>query len=630
MNRVSTKAMYAKDSPCRIPFSLTGEGKGGGERNEMPQGLSRGNWGRQQLRYAVLAAVLFLLVCSLFKARAADPPVTGDWVVGHILSDPESLNPLTSNDATASNILGYIFESLLRRHPQTLELMPLLAEARPQISDDKLTYTFTLRRDAHFQDGAPLTGHDVLFSLKVIKNPWVNAPFLRVYYQSLVQAELLDDYTIRLVAKEPYFRNESILGGFDILPRHYYDPEGLLDSIGVQALDTMSAPDSSKTSSPLAQQARTFADSFNKNFSRNPMGSGPYKFHGWKTGQEVVLERDPRYWGIGKSDIDHPYIDRRVLRVFNNLDAALVALKAGQLDTMGLQPIQHLRQTRGKRFARQFAKHLYFSPGYTYIGWNNAHPIFGDTRVRQAMTYLTNRQQMVKTILFGLGEVVDGPVYLFRPEYDKTLFSHPYDPQKARQLLGEAGWQDTDGDGILDKVIQGHKTPFRFEIKFNSGNDIRKSVALTLQDELKKHGIEAHLRQLDWTIFLDDVRNHKFDAMILGWAMPITEPDGYQVWHSSQAANKGSNVISFKHERVDTILEENRRTFDAQRRIALYREFQQILNHEQPYTFLFIRKAILAVHTRFQNITLYPAGPRPLEWWVPKAQQRYHTELMTQ
>ena len=567
---------------------------------------------------------LLLLCASLLPAQAADTPVTGDWLVSHMLSDPESLNPLTSNDAGSARILGSIFETLLDHHPQTLELRPHLATARPEISDDKLTYTFTMRRDVHFQDGKPLTGWDLLFSLKAIKNPWVNAPFLRVYYQSLVQAELVDDTTLRLVAKEPYFRNESTLGSFPVLPQHYYDPEGLLDTVNVAELVAMRPGDPVGEGSPQAARARQFAERFNTNFARNPMGSGPYKFHSWKTGQEVVLQRDPNYWGIGQEGIDQAYIDQHTARVFNNTDAALVALKAGQLDAMSLTPIQHLKQTSGGRFDKQFAKHLYFAPSYTYIGWNNTHPIFSDPRVRQAMTYLTNRKQMVKTMLFDLGEVVDGPIYLFRPEYDKTLFSHPYDPQKALQLLGEAGWKDTDGDGILDKVIAGQKVPFRFEIKFNSGNEIRKSVALTVQDELKKHGIDASVRQLDWTIYLDDVRNHKFDAIILGWGMPATEPDEYQVWHSSQAENKGSNVIGFTNARADALLEEYRRTFDPQKRIELYREFQQILNQEQPYTFLFIQKSILAVERRFQNVNLYPGGPRSLEWWVPKAQQRYH------
>jgi peptide/nickel transport system substrate-binding protein len=581
-----------------------------------------------RLPWRLLLVALFVLTLSPPQLQAAEQPVTGDWLVSHILSDPESLNPLTSNDATSSSILEHIFESLLTRDPKTLEIKPDLAPERPQISDDKLTYTFTIRRDAHFQDGQPLSGQDVLFSLKVVKNPWVNAPFRRVYYQSLVQAELLDDWTIRLVAKEPYFRNESILGGFDILPRHYYDPEGLLNSLSVAQLATLQPGEGA--ASPETDKARQFAEQFNKNFSRNPMGSGPYKLQHWKTGQEVALVRDPDYWGTGKDGIDQVYIDKRVMRVFNNPAAALVALKASELDTMSLQPLQHLRQTKGRRFTQKFDKHLYFSPGYTYIGWNNAHPIFRDQRVRQAMTYLTNREQMVKTILFELGEVVDGPVYLFRPEYDKTLYSHPYEPQKARQLLGEAGWADTDGDGLLDKVIEGNKVSFKFEIKFNSGNDIRKSVALTLQDELKKHGIEVTVRQLDWTIYLDDVRNHKFDAMILGWAMPLTEPDGYQVWHSSQAQNKGSNAISFKNERVDQLLEENRRTFDPQKRIELYREFQQILNVEQPYTFLFIQKSVLAVDKRFHNVTLYPGGPRSSEWWVPKSLQRYESLMLTQ
>lgn len=583
----------------------------------------RRRWAR---RFIVVGALAYVLTAGLALAQKGQPttstPVTGDWLIAHILSDPEQLNPLTSNDATASSLLGYIFESLLRRDPRSLELKPHLAVARPEISEDKLEYTFKIRQDVHFQDGRPLTGEDVLFSIKAIKCPLVNAPFQRVYYESIVDAQLLDPYTIRFKAREPYFLNENVLGGIDVLPRHYYDPDDLLKDVTVTAL----AGDYAKHE----EQVRQFAQQFNQNFSRNPMGSGPYKFVSWSTGQEVVLERDPRYWGNGKERIDQVYIDVRKFRVINNMDAALVNLKAGNLDVMGLQPLQHLRQTSGARFDREFAKYIYNTPSYTYIGWNNAHPIFRDMRVRQAMTYFTNRQQMVKTILFDLGQVVDSPIYRFRPEYDESLYSHPYDPQKALELLGEAGWKDTDGDGILNKEIDGQQVPFRFEIKFNSGNDIRRSVALALQDELRKYGIDVSVRALDWTIFLDDVRNHRFDAVILGWAMSVNEPDAYQVWHSSQAENRGSNMISYKNPRVDAILEEYRRTFDADKRIELYREFQRILNVEQPYTFLFMQKAVSAVNRRFQGVEVLPIGGlRPLEWWVPKAQQKYTSQLST-
>jgi peptide/nickel transport system substrate-binding protein len=552
-------------------------------------------------------------------AQDSGQPVTGDWLVIHSLSDPEQLNPLTSSDATASEILGFIFQSLLSRDPRNLELKPLIAESRPVISADKRVYTFKLRRDVRFQDGKPLTGEDALFSIKVIKCPLVNAPFLQVYFNSVIDARLIDEYTIQFTTKEPYFLNESVLGeNVVLLPRHYYDPENLLKDVTVR--DLIGDP------AKLPEKVRKFADNFNKNYSRKPLGSGPYKFDAWETGREVDLIRDPNYWGNGKAGIDQVYLDRLLHRIINNLDAALVTLKSGGLDTMDLTPVQASRGSNSERFKREFRKFEYFAPSYSYIGWNNLSPIFRDKRVRQAMTYLTDRKQMVKTLLFGLGEVVNGPIFFFRPEYDKNLNEYAYNPDKAMSLLKEAGWQDTDGDGVLDKVIDGQKTPFRFEFKIPSGSSTGKSVILVLQEELKRHGIIATVRDLDWTIFLDDVKNHKFDAVIMAWAMQASEPDEYQVWHSSQAANKGSNHISFKNSRVDKILEDYRREFDEKRRVELYREFQEILNDEQPYTFLFARKSVSAVQRRFRGVQVYPAGLRPQEWWVPRDVQKYANE----
>jgi len=546
--------------------------------------------------------------------------VTGDWLVLHTLSDPEQLNPLTSSDAGSSEVLAYVFEALLTRDPRTLAFKPLIAEARPEISQDKLTYTFKIRKDAKFQDGRPITGEDVLFSVKAIKCPFVNAPFLRVYYDSLVDAHLVDPYTIRFSIKEPYFLNESVLGAIAVLPRHYYDPDNLLAHVSVRDL--------TQDPAKLPDAVKQFGEQFNRNYSRDPLGSGPYQFNFWKTGREVELVRDPDYWGNGKEGIDQPYLDRLKFRVINNFDAALIRLKSGSLDYMAvLQPVQHVRGTNSQRFKQDFRKYEYYAPTYTYIGWNNDHPIFRDKRVRQAMTHLTPRKQIVESVLFGLGEVVDSHIYLFRPEYDKTLKTYPFDPQKALALLRDAGWRDTDGDGVLDKVIDGETTPLRFEIKINSGNAVRKSVALVLLDELHKHGIAASVRELDWTIFLNDVKNHQFDAVVLGWQMSTTEPDAYQVWHSSQAANKGSNAISYKNDRVDEVLEQYRREFDEEKRIQLYKEFQQILHEEQPYTFLYVSKRVSAVHRRFQNVEVFPDGLRPIDWWVPASRQKYGSTL---
>jgi peptide/nickel transport system substrate-binding protein len=556
-------------------------------------------------------------------ARVEDPgqPVTGDWLLIHMLGDPEQLNPLTSNDGNASEVLSFVFETLLTRDSRTLELKPYIAEARPTISEDKLTYTFKIRDDVRFQDGRPVTGEDVLFSIKAIKSPFVNAPFLRVYFNALSDAQLVDSYTIRMSMREPYFLNESVLGGIVVLPRHYYDPENLLKNVTVRDL----AGDPSK----LGDEVKRFSDNFNRDYSRNPMGSGPFKFNAWKTGREVELLRDGNYWGKGKEAIDQVYMDRIKFRIINNQDAALVTLKSGGLDFIDrLTPVQHVRGTSSERFKRNFQKLEYFYPYYSYLGWNNDHPIFGDKRVRQAMTYLTDRKQILKTVMFGLGEVVDSPIYIFRPEYDKTLESYPYDPQKALTLLKEAGWADTDGDGVLDKVVDGERIPFRFEFKIPSGAEVSKSISLVLQDEMKRYGIASSVRELDWTIFLADVKNHKFDVVLMAWGMQASEPDAYQVWHSSQAANKGSNHISYKNPRVDKILEEYRREFDAEKRIEMYREFQRILHDEQPYTFLFARKYVSAVHRRFQGVEVYPNGLKPAEWWVPRSLQIYGIKEM--
>src|ERR1043166_1137874 len=252
-------------------------------------------------------------------AQDRGQPITGDWLVAHELSDPEQLNPLTSNDAGSADLLGYIFEGLLTRDPKSLELIPTLAEARPEISADKRAYTFKIRRDARFQDGRPLTGEDVLFSVKAIKCPLVNAPFLQVYFNSIIDAEMIDEYSIRFVTKEPYFLNESVLGeNVLILPRHYYDPENLLKDVTLR--DLLRDP------SKLPDKVKKFADNFNKNYSRQPLASGPYKFAEWKTGREVDLIRDPNYWGNDKPGVDQVYVDRFLYRIINNLDAALVTL----------------------------------------------------------------------------------------------------------------------------------------------------------------------------------------------------------------------------------------------------------------------------------------------------------------
>ena len=559
------------------------------------------------------------------RYESGEEPTYGDWMVRHMLSDPEKLNPYTSSDAGASTVLDYVFESLLEPDSDPpYALRGLVAKDYPEISADKLTYTFELRDGVYFSDGKPLTAADVVFSMKVIHNPQVLAPHLRNYYAAVEAVQQVGANKVSFLCDKPYFRNDLMLGLLSILPKHFYDPEGLLDPVEVKSL-----VDGSWEEGPHKERVERFAEQFNQNFNRKVLGSGPYIIEDPErdlvTQQKVVLTRNANYWGRDVEGLlPSGFVDKIVFKVINNTDAAFIELTNGNLDYHALRPLEFKEKSWSEDFNRHFLKGVSYAGGYMYIGWNNKHPIFGDKRVRQAMTYLTDREGMVENIMFGLAETVEGPIHKFRPEYNHDLASYTYDPDRALDLLAEADWEDADEDGILDKTIDGELVPFSFEILINSGNQIRKDIALTLQYELQDIGIDCQVRELDWSIFLQKVRGKDFDAMVLGWTGNVQfAPDGYQIWHSSQTAENGSNAISFINAEVDQILEDYRREFDMERRIALYRRFQEILHEEQPYTFLWKPRTARAYSRRFSGVTWYPPGVRLQDWWVAQEAQMY-------
>lgn len=558
-------------------------------------------------------------------AAEQGPPVRGDWLVEHSLSDPENLNPYTSSDAGASLVLSWVFQTLLDIEPETLEQRPLLAAALPEVSEDHLTYTFRLREEPTFQDGHPVTAEDVVFSLKAIRHPKVAAPHLRNYFNSVRDARALDEHTVRIDLGEVYFRNRWTLGAFEILPRHYYDPQNLLADISVAELNDWDAIDPARR-----EKAEEFARSFNEGFQRRPMGSGAYALadpeRDYITGERIMLRHRDDFWAPGDTDRGDGWVDRVVFRTINDNEAALVALKSGELDLIGgITPLQATRQTNDERFLSRFGKHTEIRGSYTYIGWNQTREIFKDKRVRQALSHLVDKQNLVDKVMLGLAKPVEGPIAFQRPEYNESLEPWRYSPARARELLAEAGWADSDQDGILDKEIGGKRVPLRIELISNAGNDERKKVGLAVIDSFKKNGIDASFRSVDWSIMLEAVGKFDYDAVVLGWAGSIAvPPDAYQIWHSSQAVEDGSNHVAFKNDEVDRIVEEYRVTFDADRRKQLYDRFQEIIYEEQPYTFLFAPAAVSVWDRRFSGVVWYEGlGTVRNEWWVPLDRQKY-------
>jgi peptide/nickel transport system substrate-binding protein len=509
-------------------------------------------------------------------AVSSGEPAVGDWLVRRLSAEPSSLNPITSSDAAESTINSYIYEGLLELDNETLELVPLLAESF-SVSEDKLQYTFILREGLTWQDGKPLTTDDVLYTFEIIQDPKVDAPHLRNYFKDLKKVEALDDRTIRFTYAFPYFKALDMVGGMGIIPKHVFS-EG----------------------------------DFNKHpAGRAPMGSGPYKFAKWDTGKEIVLERNPDYWG------DTHHIEKIVFKVISDDTVALQVLKKQDMDYMGLLPIQWERQTASEDFDTNFKKMRFPAQSYSWIGWNLRKPMFSDRRVRRALGMLVDRQSFVDNIWYGLGTVVSGNFFVEAPEYNKDIAPLPYDPAQAARLLDEAGWIDSDGDGIRDK----DGTPFRFEFTYPSASSTSEQLSTLLKESLGKVGIHMTIRKLEWALFTQLLEDRTFDAVTLAWVLPILA-DPYQVWHSSQA-DDGSNYVGFINEEADRIIENARPEFDRQKRASMYRRFHEILHEEQPYTFLFNRNSLVALDRRFENVIEYPLGPDSTEWYVPAEVQRY-------
>jgi len=560
------------------------------------------------------------------KSPASGPPQDGGWLVRHLLSDPVTFNPCALTDDASWQVQANIIQHLLHAEPEApYQLHGELAIGRPKISADKRRYSFTLRPEARFSDGQPVTAADVLFSVKALMNPKVLSPAIRSLIGALSDVQLESPHTITFICPEPYFLNEISLGFYlPILAKHFYDPNHLLDSVPVQSLI-----DGSWENGPHLDPITQFAEAFNQNFKRHILGSGPYLIADSATDvvtqQKVILSRNLTYWGRGNSALPPSgHVDKIVFKIINNRDAAFIELTNGNLDFYGLQPLEFKEKSWSPSFTQRFLKAVRFGNGYTYIAWNNRHPLFKDRHVRQAMSHLIDRQSMVDNLLFGLGQIVAGPISKFRPEYNHDLVPYPYDPDQALDLLTQAGWQDRDDDGILDNLIDGERIDFEFEFMVNSGNQIRKDIALVLQNELADIGIVCHVRELDWSIFLEKKRNQDYAALSIGIGNgnPAFPPDLFLMWHSSQADN-GLNAMAFIHPQADRLIEAYRREFDPAKRIDLYRSLQEIIHAEQPITFLWQGRSATAYSRRFRNVHWYPDGANPLEWWVADEDRSY-------
>ena len=534
-----------------------------------------------------LSSCVFLLLLvfpQIFLKSATNQnnqPAYGDEIVIGSSSEPSNLIPMLSSDSASHEVSGFVFNGLIK-YDKDLTLIGDLAE-NWDISPDGLTITFHLKKGVRWHDGVEFTADDVLFGYKIIIDD--NTP--SAYKEDFLQvktAEVLDKYTFKVTYEKPFAPALSSWGSLIVLPKHILEGKDITKSEMV----------------------------------RHPIGTGPFKFKEWIPGQKILLTYNQDYFE------GRPYLDGVIYRIIPDPATLFLELKSGGLDWSGVTPLQYKKQTDDEYFKKNYSKFKYPSFTYTYLGFNLKHPWFSDKKIRQAIAYAIDKEEIIKGVLLGLASPSTGPYVPNTWPYNPNVKKYEYNPDKAKELLKEAGWQDVDGDGILEK--DGKK--FEFTILTNMGNTIRIKTATIIQYRLNKIGIKVNIRQLEWSAFINwFIDKKRFEAVILGWSIGL-DPDQYDIWHSSKTKEKELNFVSFKNSEVDELLEKGRRVFDVEERKKAYFRIQEILAEELPYVFLYVPDALPIVSSRFQGICPAPIGIgyNIEKWYVPKALQKYKLE----
>ncbi len=520
----------------------------------------------------VLGILWISAISLIFFSCAREPEIKNpNAITVGFLADAKRLLPLLASDSASGEIAGWIFNGLTK-YDRNIQITGDLAESW-EVSPDGLQILFHLRRGVRWHDGAEFTSQDVLFTYDTVTNPNIPTPYSS-NFGPIKKVEAPDRYTVRVSYHEA-FAPALESWGMGILPKHILYGK----------------------------------DITNHYYSRNPIGTGPYKLKEWVTGQKIILEANGAYFE------GRPGIDRFIARVIPDTATMFLELKFGGIDYMGLTPPQYKLQAGKENFNKYFHKFRYPAFGYTYLGFNLLDPKFSDKRVRRAISHAINKRDIIAGVLLGYGTPCTGP---FPPEswaYNPSVKDPAYDPELARKLLKEAGWS-IGNRGLLEK----EGVPFEFTVITNQGNDARLKTAQIIQSGLKRIGISMNIKVLEWQAMLHEfIDKKRFEAVIMGWGLS-RDPDMFDIWHSSKTKEGEFNFISYRNDEVDRLLIEGRRTFDLQKRTDIYHRIHAILAEEQPYAFLYVPDALPVLHKRFRGVEKAPIGIWHdfIHWFVPK------------
>ena len=503
----------------------------------------------------VLAALA--AACALAIAPAAFAQTPPNVIVVGQIAEPQSLDPHAVTAVNDFRILVNVYDGLVRFADGSLEVEPSLAESW-EISEDGLTYTFKLREGVTFHDGTPFNAEAVKFNFDRMLNedhPYHDTgPFpLAFFFSAVENVEAVDDLTVKFTLGSPYAPFLSNLAY----------PTGLIVS-------------------PAA------VEQYGANFGRNPSGTGPFKFAEWRSNEAVVVEANPDYWDGA------PELQAVVFRPITDANTRTAEMLAGGIDLMVEVPPVALSEFQSDAYQvfEQAGPHVWF------LILNAKEGPFADKAVRQAANYAINKEALVNEVLEGTADVAAGPTPpAFAWAYNSELEPYPYDPEKAKAMLAEAGAEGAEltfyvtegGSGMLDPIAMG----------------------TAIQADLEAVGFDVKIETYEWNTFLGEVNpglEGKADMAEMAWMTNDPDTLPFLALRTDAWPDKGGfNSGYYSNPEVDALLEEARVATDQDKRAELYKEMQTIVQEDAPWVFVANWKQNAVTSDRVENFALQPS-----------------------
>ncbi|MBC8047193.1 MAG: hypothetical protein H7Y00_10385 [Fimbriimonadaceae bacterium] len=533
-------------------------------------------------------------------------------IVNHVVGEADHLHPFNSVNAAKTWVHQYIHCFILKNDIINLALIPDLAVSLPDTSEDMLRYTYTLRNDATWDDGSPITVEDVIFSYKAIKSPLTNNPNYKSYIEQLrtIETDPNDPQKFTMVMKNVYIQNVIFTADNPVIQRKFYDQNNVLANYTFDQLDN---PEFSKNA---GKDIIEWSNDFNTiaKYGNDPAyikGAGPYQITKWNRGQSLILEKKKNHWMEKLKDptpYQTAYPEKIIFKINGDDNSTMLELRSEDIDVstwitaptlLELQKDPAFNANYNSRFTDMYS--------YNYLAMNmkpdgiKHKKIFTDQKVRSAMAYLSPCDEIIEVVAMGKGVRQASMLSSLKPEYNSDLPIINYDVEAAKKLLDEAGWVDTDGDNIRDKVIDGEKIQLSFNLGYMTTQKIVADIAKLISEGMYKAGVQANLKPYDSNLLYEETRQHNFDMTFGTWAGSFLPEDFAQLWHTSNWANYGSNFSGFGNAESDALIDSLNATLDIAKRKEMVKRLQKIIYDEQPYVFLYQGMKRNVIHKRFGN-----------------------------